>query len=435
MTRADGRFTWAVGIEDTIIGTQLPGGQHLDEYALTGHSARWRTDLELAKATGVSAIRYGIPWHSANPQPGKYDWDQADRALSYAHDELGLDVILDLVHYGTPQWLSESFADPEYPVAVAEYAAVAAERYRGVVSSWTPLNEPLVTASFCGLRGIWPPHLVGDEGWARVVASVAEGVQLTTRAIRAVDPDATIIHVEAVQLYSTSDESLAGDVREWRDRAWLPTDLVIGGFGDDGASWLERQGVAASALARLRAGAVDPDLIGINYYPELSPRELMRLDGRVVHVAQDRGRHGLVEAAAAFHERYGLPLMITETAVEGDDEHRTEWLHELELALAEMERRAIPVVGLTWWPLFDFVDWSWASGGAIVEEFLLRDAEDGTPSPVAPLGTPGGVIDPFLRRMGLYRLERRDGLLTPVSTPLVESFRAHAQRLDPDPAS
>ena len=427
-------FVWAVGIEDTIIEESLRRGRRLDEYALTGHLERWRSDLDLAKAAGATAIRYGIPWHQSNPAPGRYDWEHPDRALTYATEELGLDVILDLVHYGTPEWLQGSFGDAAYPSAIAEYAAEAATRYRGVVGSYTPLNEPLVTASFCGLRGIWPPYLVGDEGWAKVVVSVVDGVQQTTRAIREADPDASVVHVEAVQLYSTADATLTAEVLEWRERAWLPTDLLVGRLSVDRADWLERHGISEEALARVAAGSVVPDVIGLNYYPELSPRELVRLDGQVVHVTENRGAEGLLEAAAAFYERYGLPLMITETAAEGDDEHRIRWLDEVVRVVELLESDTVPVLGLTWWPLFDFVDWSWASGGESVEEFFVRDGADGAPIPVAPMGVPGGEVDPFLRRMGLYRLDRGDGRLSPISTRAVESFRAHAKRLDPDPA-
>ena len=430
----NGQFVWAVGIEDTIIGTPLRRGRQLDEYSLTGHFDRWRSDLELAAAAGATAIRYGIPWHRSNPAPGRYDWEHADRALAYATEELDLDVILDLVHYGTPEWLDGSFSDLAYPSAIAEYAAEVATRYRGVVSSYTPLNEPLVTASFCGLRGIWPPYLVGDDGWSTVVASVADGIQRTIRAIRDADADARVIHVEAVQLYSSSDASLEDDVVQWRRRAWLPTDIVVGQLDADGLDWLERHGVAQGALDRLQAGAVLPDVIGLNYYPELSPRELVRLDGQVVHVAENRGASGLIEALVAFHERYGMPMMITETAVEGDDDHRIRWLDDVVRAVDVLERESVPVVGLTWWPLFDFVDWSWASGGDTVEEFFVRTGPDGSPVPVAPMGTPGGEIDPFLRRMGLYRLDDDAGRLRPIATRAVESFRAHAKRLDPDPA-
>ncbi len=79
--------------------------------------------------------------------------------------------------------------DPDFPGAISDYARAIAERYRGYIAAYTPLNEPLVTASFCGLRGVWPPYLHGDEGWASVIVSVVTGIQSVVRAVRQVDQD------------------------------------------------------------------------------------------------------------------------------------------------------------------------------------------------------------------------------------------------------
>ena len=429
MTRfTEGPFVWAVGIENTIIGSTLRSGGTLNEYRLTGHVDRCRADLDLAAASGATAIRYGIPWHEANPEPGRFVWDWADQTLPYASETLGMEVILDLVHYGTPEWLAGSFADPSYPDAIAEYAAALASRYRGSIRAYTPFNEPLVAASFCGLRGVWPPYLTGDPGWTTLVTSVIEGVQETTRAIRRADPAAEIVHVEAVQLYETADDSLRPEVDLWRARSLLPTDLLLGRVDSDHelAPWLEQQGVQLNTLERLRTGAIVPDVLGLNYYPELSCRELIRQGGSTVHVAQDGGVEGLAAVLRRFHERYSLPLMITESAVEGDVGHRTDWLNAAAESVGRVIGEGIPVVGFTWWPLFDFVDWSWASGGEVVEEFYVRDEPGGDPHPVAPLGPSGGPVDPFLRRMGMYRLEAEGNTLRPVPTTLVDRFRAYA---------
>jgi beta-glucosidase/6-phospho-beta-glucosidase/beta-galactosidase len=423
-------FTWAVGIEDTVIGSPLRSGGRLDEYRLTGHADRCRADLELAAEAGAKAIRYGIPWHDANPSPGRFVWDWADRTLAYAAETLGLEVILDLVHYGTPDWLVDSFADRAYPAAIAEYAEALATRYRGTVRAYTPFNEPLVAASFCGLRGVWPPYLTGDRGWATVVASVIDGIQETTRAIRRADAAAEIVHVEAVQLYETSDDSLRPEMELWRARSLLPTDLLLGRTKRDGEAvrWLEHQGVSGDTVERLLAGAIVPDVLGLNYYPELSCRELLLRDGATVQVATNGGAEGLAAVIRGFYERYRLPVMITETAVEGDVNHRTRWLNEATASVDRLIADGIPLVGFTWWPLFDFVDWSWASGGEVVEEFFVRDEPDGEPHSVAPLGTPGGPVEPFLRRMGMYRLEAEGTTLRPVPTTLVDRFRALAGR-------
>src|SRR3954467_12750347 len=73
-------FIWATGIEDTFITAPWPKtGRTLDEYELTGHYEHWRDDLGLMREIGVSAARYGIPWHRIQPQRGKWEWEFVDR--------------------------------------------------------------------------------------------------------------------------------------------------------------------------------------------------------------------------------------------------------------------------------------------------------------------------------------------------------------------
>ncbi len=424
------RLIFAVGLEDTAIGSSLRGGGlPLDEYELTGHTEQWEEDLARVEETGASALRYGFPWYRVNPAPGVFDWSWTDQVVSYLAQRKDLKVILDLVHYGTPTWLQGSFADPDFSEAISDYAKAVAERYRGYIAAYTPLNEPLVTASFCGLRGIWPPYLRGDDGWATVIVSVVNGIQGAMRAVRQVDHQAEIVHVEAVQLYSTRDPALDEEVRHWERRAQLPTRLLLGHVGptDEDWSWLRRHGIDAVSLERLRTGAEHPDVLGLNYYPELSCREITLLDRAAVHVAVNGGTVRLEGELRRCHAAYGLPLMVTETSVEGDTSKKCTWVDSLVASLQCLRDDGVPVIGLTWWPLVDFVDWSWASGGLVVEEFFHREGPGQRPQPVSPLGVPGGPVVPFLRRMGIYTLEADSaGRLQRRPTPLLGHFRSHA---------
>jgi hypothetical protein len=124
---------------------------------------------------------------------------------------------------------------------------------------------------------------------------------------------------------------------------------------------------------------------------------------------------------------------VTETAVEDDVEKQCKWVDELVGGLSALRRDGLPIVGLTWWPLMDFVDWSWASGGSVVEEFYRRDGPGGPPHPVSPLGTPGGPVVPFLRRMGLYRLDDVAGKLERRRTSALDHFRRQAIADGPRP--
>ena len=71
------------------------------------------------------------------------------------------------------------------------------------------------------------------------------------------------------------------------------------------------------------------------------------------------------------HADYDLPLMVTETCVEGDPGKKCAWVDRLVESLLGLRDDGLTVIGLTWWPLVDFVDWSWASGGLAVSRRLV----------------------------------------------------------------
>ena len=423
-----GELTWLFGIEDTCVYPVDPAATPLDEHELTGHTAAWRSDLELARSLGASAIRYGVSWPLVHLGPDEYDWTVLDEVLPYAVQQLGLTIVADLVHYGTPRWLPQSFADPGYPQAIESFAAAFATRYRDLVSHFTPLNEPVTTASFCGLRGIWPPSLTGWDGWVAVAVPIALGMVRSTRAIRAAHPGATIVHVEAATVVHTDEPALDDHARLLQGVGWLPTDLMVGRVDARHPlrGWLQEHGARVDELEYLVAHPELPDLIGVNYYPDLTPRRLTFVGGSAKQVSYDRGAHGLGESMRAFADRYGLPIAVTETSIEGDDAARERWLRESVAEVRALVADGVDVRGYTWWPLFDFVDWSWAAGGSNVEEFVVELATaDGETviAPAPPLGDPVAGKEAFLRRMGLVRLsERADGSLERIVTPPALAF-------------
>ncbi|MDQ6686316.1 MAG: family 1 glycosylhydrolase [Actinomycetota bacterium] len=425
-------FAWAVGIEDTAIGVPIcDGGRTLDEYELTEHYARWRADLDMVADLGCTAMRYGLPWYRLNPAPDMWDWTWLDAVVDYATGSVGVQIIADLVHYGTPAWLPGAFTDPRYPEAIAAFAVQVAKRYGDKIAAYTPVNEPLVTASFCGERAVWPPYGHGDRGWASVVMGLARGIQATISALRATQPETTIVHVEATYVWNTIDADMHDLVEQRRLRNFLPTDLMTGRVTPHHPlyGWLRTLGVTTAALDDMWKHAVEPDAIGLNYYPTMSCREVVRHGDDIVSVAVDGGESGLHQVLAEFHARYRLPLLVAETGVEGEHGEQVDWLERCVKTVLDERAAGVPVVGFTWWPLFDFVDWGWASAGRVVEEFYVRDAA-GQVHPVGPPGR-GDDIESYLRRMGLYRLEQSHDGLRRGATQAVEAYRRLATRQVP----
>ncbi|WP_246505016.1 family 1 glycosylhydrolase [Microvirga antarctica] len=358
-------FLWMAGIEDTFVTAPWPlTGRTLDEYALTGHYDRCLSDLDLMGSLGLTAVRYGIPWHRVEPERGVWDWGFADVALGGLLDR-GIDPIVDLVHYGLPPWIENAYLHPDYPEYVAEFAGRVADRYAGRIIWYTPLNEPRVTAWYCGRLGWWPPYRRGWRGFVAVMLAIARGIVRTVQNLAMVDPEIVPVHVDATDVYDTGDESLAGEAAQRQEIVFLALDLVSGRVDRDHSlwSWLLQQGATEAELAWFGENAIDLPLIGLNLYPMFTQKRLQREGQGRVRIRQPYASGDLVaRLGRLYHERYSVPLIISETASMGSVAKRQRWLDDSVGAVATLRREGVPLVGYTWWPVFDLVAWAYRQG-------------------------------------------------------------------------
>jgi beta-glucosidase/6-phospho-beta-glucosidase/beta-galactosidase len=371
---APDQFIWATGIEDTFVPQTRPGHRALDEYQLVGHYDHWREDLALAREVGVRAIRWGVPWYRVEPLPGEFEWTWTDQVIPYLVEELKITPIVDLMHYGCPFWLRREFVSDEYPQAVAAYAKAFAERYRHLVSWYTPLNEPLVNALYCGRRGVWPPYLHGDAGYIRVMLQLARGIVSTVEAIRSVDPTSIMVHVEATGLSRAVREDLRALAIEDQRRGYLCYDLITGLVTHDHPlyTWLLRNGASPAVLTELARRKLAIDVMGLNFYPQWSTQAIdVSRHGRVVYRKVEKSGPGFSELIEDYHARYQAPIIITETSARGNHTVRSRWLDFSVGEVKRLRERGVPIVGYTWFPLFTMIDWRYRYGTAPVDAYRL----------------------------------------------------------------
>lgn len=401
---ADGNLRFAVGIEDTFIPQSRPGERPLDEYELMQHYRAWEQDLELSAEAGATMIRWGIPWYRICPTPNTWDWSWLDQVVDKM-ESVGLDLIADLVHYGTPLWLENEFANPDYPARVAEYGARVAERYRGRIRHYTPANEPLLNAMYCGEFGHWPPYLTGDQGFGTVLRGLTRGIVETQAAIAEVALDADFVHVEASFRFAGATASHAEVHEHLRNRAYVVQDLVMGRI--DGAhpmaAYLSRNGFSDNDLEWARTNTAQPDVVGVNYYPQHSTEifeDGVSLGGGPGELRPrlNAGTEGLRDVLLTFSQRYDKPVFLTETGFTGTVEERIDWMNASVQTVHEMRDEGVPIMGYTWWCTTDMVEWSYRPG--------LGDPMD------------------YRLRMGLWALEAdSEGLLERVRTPAADRFK------------
>ena len=209
------------GVECTL---NRVGDTYFDQLEWSGHDARIE-DLDLFAGLGLRALRYPILWERHAPHGiAQADWSWADARIERLR-QLGVEPIVGLLHHGSgPRYAP--LLDPEFPQRLAEYAQAVARRYPWV-SAYTPVNEPMTTARFCGIYGYWHPHGRDALTWARILLAQCRATVLAMRAIRAVNPDARLVQTEDIgKTYSTP--YLAYQAEFENERRWLSLDLLCG---------------------------------------------------------------------------------------------------------------------------------------------------------------------------------------------------------------
>jgi beta-glucosidase/6-phospho-beta-glucosidase/beta-galactosidase len=194
-TGLPGNFMFATGIECSY-PTINQGKTRRDQLAECGHYTHWRKDLQLVKDLGLKVLRYGLPYYSVHAGPGKYDWSFADEVMGEMK-KLKITPILDLMHFGLPDWLGD-FQNHELPAHFADYADAVSKRYPWV-RFYTPVNEMYITARASAKDGIWNEQLKSDKAFVTAMKHVAAACILAISRIARNRPDCVIVQSETAE--------------------------------------------------------------------------------------------------------------------------------------------------------------------------------------------------------------------------------------------
>ena len=165
----------------------LPASVGVNIHFVRGHEA----ELAMIQAAGFKFVRMDFSWPEIETKKGQYDWTGYEELLeNLDRHDLGAILILDYSHPLYEKKVTainpmdnkphETIAAPRHRdsvAAFARWAAAGASHFRGRHVIWEIWNEPNIE--------FWSPK--PDIGRYSVLALA------TAKAIRAADPDATII--------------------------------------------------------------------------------------------------------------------------------------------------------------------------------------------------------------------------------------------------
>jgi beta-glucosidase/6-phospho-beta-glucosidase/beta-galactosidase len=367
-------FLFATGIENSNPRIRN-GALRVDEMERCGHYARWREDFSLVQELGLHFLRYGPPLHRTLIGPGRHDWDFADQTFGELHRR-DIVPIVDLCHFGVPDFIGD-FQNPDFPKLFADYAGCFARRFPWV-QLYTPVNEMYICALFSARYGWWNEQLASDRAFVTALKHIVGANLLAMREILKVRPDAIFIQSESTEYFHAESPAAIAPAEIRNQERFLSLDLNYGRRVDSGMyEYLMDSGLTRDeyhfflAHSPLKRHCI----MGNDYY--WTNEHLVHEDG---HTRASGEVFGYAVLTRQYHDRYGLPVMHTETNLRDDKEGEAErWLWKQWANVLRVRNDGVPVMGFTWYSLTDQVDWDSA----------LREAK--------------GHVD----KVGLYDLDRR----------------------------
>src|SRR3954468_9255529 len=220
-------FLFATGIEGSYPKIALPDGslKRIDGFAKSGHYDRWREDFALVKELGIDYLRYGPPYYSTHTGPGQYDWSFADETFNHLR-ELEITPIVDLCHFGVPDWLGD-FQNPEWPHFFEEYARAFARRYPWV-TLFTPINEIFIAATFSSLHGWWNERRRDHGAFVTAMKNLCKANVLAMTEIMDVRDQPSFIQSESSEYFHAEDPTCLPLAHALNEKRFLALDLTYG---------------------------------------------------------------------------------------------------------------------------------------------------------------------------------------------------------------
>ncbi len=310
----------------------LRDGTRLDLVAATGHDRAFEPDYAQLRMHGLATVRDGVRWHLVEPSSGHFDWSSLTPAVEAAR-RTGTQVIWDLLHYGVPDDID--ILGPAFVTRFARFAREVALHVRDTTDSvpfWCPVNE----ISFHSWGG-------GDVGYLNPFAT-GRGFELKVQLARAaiaamielrnVDQRARFVHCEpSIVVQPAVDGSRRDEAAALHEAQFQAFDLICGRM------WPQLGG--------------DPsflDIVGLNYYVQ----NQWHVDG--IHLYPgDPGYIPFSTLLTQTFTRYGRPITIAETGIEGD--RRAAWFSYIAAEAFAARQQGVPVEGLCLYPVVNHIGW------------------------------------------------------------------------------
>jgi beta-glucosidase/6-phospho-beta-glucosidase/beta-galactosidase len=308
-------------------------GERVNLLRETEHDVRAEEDYRDIAELDIKVVREGICWSAVETSPYVFDFTEVKNRIAAA-DELGIQIIWDLCHFGYPDGLFPTH--PQFCDRFVALCSAFASFHKTVTQQQlfvVPFNEISFLAWHSGdVRGTVP--FAVNSGFD-IKYHLCKAAILGIDALKATDPNCRIVLVEPLIRIHAAHPDDAEIVEELNSHQFQAMDMIAGRM-----------------CPELGGKEENLDILGFNYYWN---NQWEHNVGTLPWPESEPKREKLSNLLHTVYLHYNRPIFLSETGHFGDG--RTEWIEEVTQECVEALNRGVPLEGMCIYPITDRPDW------------------------------------------------------------------------------
>lgn len=343
--------SWQWSSSDAKTPTNYVSGEAADHYN------RFEEDFDILKKLNMNAFRFSVEWSRIEPDEGVWNAEAIEHYKQYVHalKKRGIEPVVTLFHFTLPIWFSErgGFLERKNVKYFTRFAEKILQELGSDVKFVITINEPEVYVAESYIQGHWPPALLNKRAGWKVMRNLAYAHNQTTKMIHGMNRRFKVsIAKNSAYFYAGDDAILSRKTADYMQF-----------FQDD---------------YFLKKVVKDCDFLGVNYYfsNRVYGYRVHNPDEKMSDLGWDLSPANLQQALERLHDKYHLPIMITENGLaDKNDTYRKWWIMHTIMAMQKAMGHGVELWGYLHWSLVDNFEWdkgAWPRFGLVEIDYATQ---------------------------------------------------------------
>lgn len=304
------------------------------------HNKLYTKDFDLLRHMHMNAFRFSIEWSRLEPEEGAWNLEAVEYYKAYFAElkRREIEPVVTLFHFTLPVWFTAKggFSRRGNIKYFVRYAEKVIEMFGREFKYLITINEPEVYAFESYYMGDWPPQKTSFWAALKVYNNLAVAHNKVAR----------VAHAKGRKFKVSIAKNMSFDYPGDDAKLTVWTAVLSGWFKD--TYWLKKVKKQC-------------DFLGVNYY--FSNRyygyRVHNPNEKVSDLGWDLQPDNIQHVLEYAHERYNLPIMVTENGLaDATDENRKWWLTQTILGMQRAMKNGTEVIGYMHWSLLDNFEWN-----------------------------------------------------------------------------